>query len=469
MGAETTNGDGFGLGWYTPGQEQPGRYRSVNPAWNDENLRDLASHVESPLFLAHIRAAVGSPVQQTNCHPFRHGRWLFVHNGLLHGFHDMRRDLLLAVEPPLFEGISGSADSELLFYLALTFGFEDDPSGRGARDRARRGDGRGARYRVPVPGNGGLQRRRAALGGALLERAQLAQPVHLARRKGRARAPPRQPATSGPCRRDPRDRVRASQRLVGRLARGTRVDRAGGPGGRRRTAAGSHPAGRRTRAQLLWDDRPTAARSCGASCASRGRRPARRRSSARRSAPPRPRGPSAPAPEWNHRQDRSAFLQRGCERLDQRPRHPTRVLRERAFGERTAPGGVEAKVEQRHERGVGAPHAQIDGLERATRGVPPHEEDVEGGRGRGQGATGLRFAHADSLPHRTRAGAQPLARRPHHPIRVTTANAIGRTPGVRSPGGYVGWRAGPRGRVTSAGALSIGGGVSRGCCSYQRA
>ena len=115
--------------WYTPGQEQPGRYRSVNPAWNDENLRDLASHVESPLFLAHIRAAVGSPVQQTNCHPFRHGRWLFVHNGLLHGFHDMRRDLLLAVEPPLFEGISGSADSELLFYLALTFGFEDDPIG----------------------------------------------------------------------------------------------------------------------------------------------------------------------------------------------------------------------------------------------------------------------------------------------------------------------------------------------------
>ena len=129
MGAETTNGDGFGLGWYTPGHEQPGRYRSVNPAWNDENLRDLASHVESPLFLAHIRAAVGSPVQQTNCHPFRHGRWLFVHNGLLHGFHDMRRDLLLAVEPPLFEGISGSADSELLFYLALTFGLEDDPIG----------------------------------------------------------------------------------------------------------------------------------------------------------------------------------------------------------------------------------------------------------------------------------------------------------------------------------------------------
>jgi predicted glutamine amidotransferase len=130
MGAETTNGDGFGLGWYVDGKRNsPARYRSINPAWNDANLRDLAAHIESPLFFAHIRAAVGSPVQQTNCHPFRHGRWLFVHNGLLGGFHDVRRDLLLAVDPSLFDGIAGSADSELLFYLALTFGLEDDPLG----------------------------------------------------------------------------------------------------------------------------------------------------------------------------------------------------------------------------------------------------------------------------------------------------------------------------------------------------
>jgi glutamine amidotransferase len=134
MGAETTNGDGFGLGWYVDGHEdEPGRYRNTAPAWNDPNLRDLARHIESPLFLAHIRAAVGSPVQQTNCHPFRHGRWLFVHNGLLHGFHEMRRDLLLAIEPALFDAIAGSTDSEALFYLALTFGLESDPLGAIAR------------------------------------------------------------------------------------------------------------------------------------------------------------------------------------------------------------------------------------------------------------------------------------------------------------------------------------------------
>jgi len=130
MGAETTNGDGFGLGWYTRTvPSDPARFRSVSPAWNDANLRDLTRHIESPLFLAHIRAAIGSPVQQTNCHPFRHGRWLFVHNGLIAGFTKMRRELLLAIKPALFEGVAGSTDSETLFYLALGCGLEDDPFG----------------------------------------------------------------------------------------------------------------------------------------------------------------------------------------------------------------------------------------------------------------------------------------------------------------------------------------------------
>ena len=128
MGAETTNGDGFGVGWYgIDDRTVPARYRSVNPAWNDVNLRELADHIESPLFLAHIRAAIGSPVQQTNCHPFRHGRWLFVHNGMIDGFQALHRDLLLAVDHSLFDGIAGSADSEVLLHLALSFGLEADP------------------------------------------------------------------------------------------------------------------------------------------------------------------------------------------------------------------------------------------------------------------------------------------------------------------------------------------------------
>src|SRR5947209_5599542 len=126
MGAETTNGDGFGVGWYGTGAG-PGVYRSVEPAWGDANLRHLAGHIESPLFLAHVRATSGTAVQESNCHPFRHGGWLFVHNGLVNEFDTVRRDLALAIDPGLFPEIQGSADSELLFLLALTFGLEDEP------------------------------------------------------------------------------------------------------------------------------------------------------------------------------------------------------------------------------------------------------------------------------------------------------------------------------------------------------
>jgi predicted glutamine amidotransferase len=126
LGAETTNGDGFGVGWYDD-QPTPGVFRSIEPAWNDANLRELAGHISSSLFFAHIRAAIGSAVQQTNCHPFRHGRWLFMHNGYIAELPAVKRDLALAIDDSLYPEIAGQADTELLFYLALTFGLEEDP------------------------------------------------------------------------------------------------------------------------------------------------------------------------------------------------------------------------------------------------------------------------------------------------------------------------------------------------------
>ncbi|UCH38601.1 MAG: class II glutamine amidotransferase [Gammaproteobacteria bacterium] len=126
MGVETTNGDGFGVGWYGEDPE-PTLYRSISPAWNDRNLRELAAHVRSGLFLAHIRASTGTAVQQTNCHPFRHGCWLWMHNGLIREFSTIKRELVMAVDPGLFAAIEGSTDSELMFYLALSLGLADDP------------------------------------------------------------------------------------------------------------------------------------------------------------------------------------------------------------------------------------------------------------------------------------------------------------------------------------------------------
>jgi glutamine amidotransferase len=121
-----TNGDGFGLGWYDK-QPLPGLFRSIRPAWNDLNLQDLCAHIESPLFLAHVRASSLATIQETNCHPFRYKNWLFVHNGQIADFGKLRQPLMQQVKPEFFENILGSTDSEIMFHLALSLDLEKDP------------------------------------------------------------------------------------------------------------------------------------------------------------------------------------------------------------------------------------------------------------------------------------------------------------------------------------------------------
>jgi predicted glutamine amidotransferase len=149
LGAETTNGDGFGIGWYGVG-DAPGVFHSIEPAWNDRNLRELAAHIESPLVFAHIRAATATPVQLTNCHPFRYGGWLWMHNGVIYDLPKVKRDLVLAIDPALYPEIQGSTDSEIFFYLALTLGLEDDPP-RAVQDAVGFIEATGRRHGVEHP------------------------------------------------------------------------------------------------------------------------------------------------------------------------------------------------------------------------------------------------------------------------------------------------------------------------------
>ncbi len=132
LAPSTTNGDGVGVGWWSDAP-LPGLYRSIEPAWGDKNLRELAAQVTARAFLAHVRASTGSAVQQTNCHPFRHRQWLWMHNGEIAGFHGLRRELMLAIDPALFSEVVGTTDSEVFFFLALTMGLERDPPGAVAR------------------------------------------------------------------------------------------------------------------------------------------------------------------------------------------------------------------------------------------------------------------------------------------------------------------------------------------------
>ena len=172
LGGVTTNGDGFGIGWYRDGDgTAPAVFKGTHPAWNDRNLREVATQIHTPLLFAHVRASSGTPVQRSNCHPFRHGRWLWMHNGSLAGFDKVKRDLLMAVDQSLYPEIEGSTDTETLFFLALTFGLADDPPTAVARAVGLAEQvGPTARRGLPGAHDGGHQRRRVDLGLPLLQR-----------------------------------------------------------------------------------------------------------------------------------------------------------------------------------------------------------------------------------------------------------------------------------------------------------
>jgi ergothioneine biosynthesis protein EgtC len=113
-----TNGDGFGIGWYGE-RAEPGVYREVTPAWSDDNLLALSQTLRSHLFFAHVRAATAGGIARQNCHPFRHGRWLFAHNGQVGGYAQVRRTLEGRLSDAFYAERRGATDSELLFLLAM--------------------------------------------------------------------------------------------------------------------------------------------------------------------------------------------------------------------------------------------------------------------------------------------------------------------------------------------------------------
>ncbi len=125
-GKTETNGDGFGLGWYGE-RDTPGLYREVRPAWSDENLRSLAAQIRSRTFFAHVRAATGTATSRANCHPFAHGRFLFMHNGQVGGWPVVRRRVEALIPDALYPARTGTTDSEAIFLAAMARGLEQDP------------------------------------------------------------------------------------------------------------------------------------------------------------------------------------------------------------------------------------------------------------------------------------------------------------------------------------------------------
>jgi glutamine amidotransferase len=114
------NGDGFGMAWYDHEIEaEPGIFKSIQPAWNDNNLKHLASKIKSNCFLGHVRASTIGDVVLNNCHPFSYKQYAFVHNGTIRGFEKIRKNMICSLSDDLFGEVKAQTDSEHLFFLIM--------------------------------------------------------------------------------------------------------------------------------------------------------------------------------------------------------------------------------------------------------------------------------------------------------------------------------------------------------------
>jgi predicted glutamine amidotransferase len=122
IGPSRLNADGFGIGWYQKNvEESPAIFKSILPAWNDQNLLSIASKVESNCFCGHVRASTIGGVNYENCHPFAFAQYMFVHNGSIFGMEKIRQRLSSELHDPYFSNILGRTDSEYFFALLMDY------------------------------------------------------------------------------------------------------------------------------------------------------------------------------------------------------------------------------------------------------------------------------------------------------------------------------------------------------------
>jgi glutamine amidotransferase len=76
------NADGWGVGYYSPSQSEPARWRASRPLWNDASFASVAPTISTTCLLAAVRSASpGMPTEDSAVAPFARGEWLLSHNG----------------------------------------------------------------------------------------------------------------------------------------------------------------------------------------------------------------------------------------------------------------------------------------------------------------------------------------------------------------------------------------------------
>jgi gamma-glutamyl hercynylcysteine S-oxide hydrolase len=116
----TVNADGFGVGWYCDGDPEPARYRRAGPIWADESFADVARVTRAAAVLAAVRCATaGTDLGPGAVAPYRSGRWLFSHNGVIDGWPGSVAGLAATLPAGALLELETRTDSALLWALVL--------------------------------------------------------------------------------------------------------------------------------------------------------------------------------------------------------------------------------------------------------------------------------------------------------------------------------------------------------------
>lgn len=108
---------GWGIGYFQAGEAYI--VKSETAASDSPAFRRAADRLASNALIAHVRRATVGEVGPLNTHPFRNGRWLFAHNGTLHGFEQLEPLLLEATPAALRSRRLGATDTEAFFCYLL--------------------------------------------------------------------------------------------------------------------------------------------------------------------------------------------------------------------------------------------------------------------------------------------------------------------------------------------------------------
>lgn len=112
------NPDGWGIGYFHEGEAFV--LKSQGGAADNDGFRRASARLTSNTLVAHVRRATVGGVGPFNVHPFRHGKWVFAHNGTLRGFERFGPRMAERIGPALRERVLGSTDTELLFFYLLS-------------------------------------------------------------------------------------------------------------------------------------------------------------------------------------------------------------------------------------------------------------------------------------------------------------------------------------------------------------